>query len=275
MTAMTMHFYSPYPLDEDKLFRRAPSIFTKKAHSSRSDHFVPIPTIRAVQALRREGFHPYGASESRCRNADRKPFTKHMLKFRRDDPRGDYRVGDSLVEIILTNANDGTSRYHLDAGIFKIACLNGLVIKSVDFGSLHVRHTGDALEQVVQGTYEVLSHAKRALDAPRDWSRIILDAARRGGLAKAAHAARFGDDDRITPEQLLIPRRQQDFGHDLWTVFNVLQENTVAGGLSTIHNHSHSRPLRAWTTRAIGGIDANMRLNRTLWQLAEQVASEG
>jgi hypothetical protein len=276
MTAMTK-FYSPRPLDDDQLAKMVPSIFTQTAHHSRSERFAPIPTITAVRELRRNGFACYGAGESGCRFTDRRNYVKHMLKFRKegDDSRR-MRVGDSTLEVILRNANDGTSGYHLDAGIFRLACLNGMVVKSRDFGSVNIRHTGErrqTLDRVVVGTHEIAQRADLALAAPRDWSRIILDAAQRAAFAEAAHKLRFGDkEDRLEPRQLLIPRRYEDSRGDLWSVFNVVQENCINGGIAAVRNMPGAS--RRWTTRGVNGIGDNVRLNQNLWELAETFAKE-
>jgi len=136
-----------------------------------------------------------------------------------------------VLEIVLTNANNGQSGYHIDAGVFKLACLNGLVVKSKDWGGVSIRHTGDPRMMVVEGTYQVIANAKKAMDAPAKWSKMLLSDARRLLFAQEAHKLRFGDDHRITPEQLLIHRRPADEGRDLWSIFNVVQENCVTGGL--------------------------------------------
>jgi hypothetical protein len=270
-------FYSMRPLDDEELAKLVPSIFTQTAHHSRSTRFAPIPTFSAVKALRREGFACYGAGEANYRFPDRGKYVKHMLKFRKegDDSRM-HRVGDSALEVILRNANDGSSGYHVDAGIFKLACLNGMIIKSQDFGSLNIRHVGDrqqTLDKVVAGTHAIAQRADLALAAPRDWSRIILDAARQHAFAAAAHKLRFGDDEnRVEPRQLLFPRRPEDNKPDLWSVFNVVQENCINGGIAAIRNLPGAQ--RRWTTRGVGGIAENVRLNQQLWELAEATAKE-
>ena len=148
--------------------------------------------------------------------------------------------------------------------------------------SIRVRHSGDALEKVVDGTYRVLGEAEAVLAAPRDWSRIALDDDAKAALAKAAHVLRFGDADGgvatpIKPEQLLTPRRANDRANDLWTVMNVIQENVMRGGLSarapaTMDQHGRWRRGRLVTTRAVNNIDQDVRLNRALWVLGERMA---
>ena len=63
-----------------------------------------------------------------------------------------------------------------------------------------------------------------------------------------------------------MPRRFEDRRDDLWTTFNRLQENLVKGGLE-----GRSRNGRATRTRPVNGIDQNVKLNRALWVLAEEM----
>jgi len=261
------------PLTEDQLFQYAPSVFATEAHSSRSDRFVAIPTIEMVRGLKKEGWEVVRASQSRTRIADKKDFTKHMLRFRHVESAEarTLQVGDNLLEMVLVNGNDGSAAYKLDAGIFRIACLNGMVVKSADYGDIRVRHSGDAVAKVIEGSYEVLKNAERALAAPQDWSRIQLSDQHRRAFAIGAHVERFGEEAAtpIKPEQLLIPRRQADAGRDLWSTFNVIQENALQGGLT---GRQAGRGHRRTTTREVRGIDQNVNINKGLWAMAEYLA---
>jgi hypothetical protein len=58
----------------------------------------------------------------------------------------------------------------------------------------------------------------------------------------------------------------------LWHTLNRVQENVIAGGLSAIERDAEGRRIRRVTTRQVKGIDADVRLNRSLWQLAERMA---
>jgi hypothetical protein len=267
MNAIT-RFNHARPLDNDQLYRLAPSIFASTAHESRSERFKAIPTITVIEGLRKEGFLPVRAAQSIARQPGRADFTKHMVRFRKED-RADLRVDDNILEIVLVNGNDGSAAYSLDAGIFRIACLNGMIVKSKDYGSVKVRHTGNAVEKVIEGSYEVLKGAERALAAPQDWGQLQLTERARQAFAVGAHVERFGDaETTITPEQLLIPRRVQDQGRDLWKTFNVIQENVITGGLHGARVPGHRRS----TTREVRGIDSNVKLNKALWVMAQYLA---
>ena len=270
-------------LSQDEMRRIAPSIFAARPHASRSERFRAIPTIEVLRGLEKEGFFAVGARQSASRDATKTDYTRHMIRLRRLDDARQYRVGDVVCEIILRNANDGTCAYELMAGLFRIRCLNSLVAQIATIDSIKVRHSGDALEKVIDGTYRVLGQAEAVLAAPRDWSRIALDRDAKAALAASAHALRFGDADGkvttpIRPEQLLTPRRAEDRADDLWTVMNVVQENVIRGGLSArapaaTDQHGRWRRGRVVTTRAVNNIDQDVRLNRALWVLGERMAS--
>jgi hypothetical protein len=269
-------------LSQDEMRRIAPSIFAARPHASRSERFRAIPTIEVLRGLEKEGFFAVGARQSASRDATKTDYTRHMIRLRRLDDARQYRVGDVVCEIILRNANDGTCAYELMAGLFRIRCLNSLVAQIATVESIKVRHSGDALQKVIDGTYRVLGQADAVLAAPRDWSRIALDYDARAALAASAHLLRFGDAEGkattpIKPAQLLTPRRADDRADDLWTTLNVIQENVMRGGLSarapaSTDQHGRWRRGRLVTTRAVNNIDQDVRLNRALWGLGERMA---
>lgn len=275
----TARFDSARSLTEDELRKLAPSVFAVDAHHSRSERFQPIPTFDVLRGLMAEGFYPVGAKQSVARLDDRRDFTKHLIRLRRLDNVAAHSVGDTVCEILLKNANDGTAAYDLMAGLFRIRCLNSMVAQIGTVESVKVRHSGtaqDVQHKVIEGTYHVMEEAKRALAAPADWSRLALDKGEAQVFAEAAHVLRFGDAEGetntpIVPAQLLRPRRRDDTANDLWTVFNVLQENVIRGGLHATGRDANGRPRRV-TTRAVNGIDQDVKLNRAIFTLAAKMA---
>ncbi len=273
----TARFDTGRPLSEDELRQLAPSIFATTAHPSRSDRFAPIPTIEVLRGLAKEGFHPVGAKQSVARMDDRRDYTKHLIRLRRfDDNAAKYAVGDTVCEMLLKNANDGSSAYDLMAGLFRIACLNSMVAQIGTLESVKVRHSGDVQHKVIEGTYTVLKEAQKALVAPAEWSGLRLDSGERMALANAARVLRFGDadgnvDTPITADQIIRPRRTADTSPDLWTVFNVAQENVIRGGLRGVARDANNRPRRM-RTRPVNGIDQDVKLNRALFVLASEMA---
>jgi hypothetical protein len=272
----TARFDTGRALTEDEMRVLAPSIFARTAHESRSDRFQVIPTIEILKALKKEGFVAVGAKQSASRVEGKADYTKHMIRLRRMDDGKSYSVGDNVCEILLKNANDGTSAYELMAGLFRIRCLNSLVTQTGTIDAIKVRHSGDAIPQVIEGTYRVLGEAEQTLAAPQDWSNIVLNEDEKQALAVSAHHLRFADSaglvtTPIKPQQLLVPNRSEDRSNDLWTVFNTVQEHCIKGGLRGFARNEFGQTRRV-KTRAVNGIDQDIKLNKALWILSEEMA---
>jgi hypothetical protein len=255
----TARFDTGRALTEDELYKIVPSVFATEGHESRSDRFKPIPTIEIIRGLANEGYGVVGGKQSLTRVPGKAPFTKHLLRIRKMDSDAKYSVGDTVAEMLLKNANDGTCQYDLMSALYRIACMNSMVSMLEKIDSIKVRHSGnDVMQKVIEGTFTVVENSKLA-------------------LAESARMIRFGDnegniDSPITGQQLLTARRREDSDRtNLWSVFNVLQENVIRGGLSGVQIDANNR-RRNMTTRPIKGIDQDVKLNRALWQLADSMA---
>lgn len=255
---------SDRPLADDQIRCAAPSVFAESAHQSRSERYTYIPTIEVVNGLRREGFEPFMACQARSRVEGKEAYTKHMLRFRH---QGQIN-GEEANEIILLNSHDGTSSYQMLAGCFRFVCHNGLICGETheDF---RVRHSGNVVGNVIDGAYRVLGEFER-VDAAKDgMKRIALQPGQQQAFANAALQLRYDPAENIPvePQQLNQVRRIDDRGADLWRTFNRVQENLLRGGLS-----GRNAQGRRTTTREVKGVSENIRLNRALWTLAEEMA---
>jgi hypothetical protein len=266
------------PMSLGQLQSVVPSAFATSAHSSRSERYAHIPTSTVIDAMMREGFQPHSAIQSRSRTEGKTEFTKHMIRFRHASVSQNIVVGDSIPEVVLINSHDGTSAYKLMAGIYRLVCSNGLVVAESTTGSLSVHHTGNIVDRVIEGSFEIVGQASKALEVAKDWQRLELSSGEREIFAEAAHTVRFADaegevDTPITVAQLLAPRRRDDAGNNLWETFNRVQENAIKGGLrARAERKPGQRMGRVVRTREVKGIDQDVKLNRALWQLAERMA---
>jgi len=262
-------------LTDDQLRAVAPSIFATEAHESRSARFAPVATSMVLDGLRREGFQPVQAMQARSRIEGKAEYTKHMLRLRHQGDGHALAVGDKAFEIVLVNANDGTAAYHMAPGLFRLVCLNGLMVSEGSYDEVKVRHSGDAVGQVIEGAYRVLGESEEVMDQANRFSALALSPPERHIMAEAAHTLRFGDKEAdavpVTAADLLRPRRYADNGADLWMTMNVLQENVIRGGQSGRVTDANGRRRNA-SVRAVAGIDQNRSLNRALWTLAERMA---
>lgn len=248
------------PLTHDELFRTVPSIFSETKHNSRSERYTYIPTITLLDNLKREGFQPFFACQTRVRDLSKREHTKHMLRLRREG----QITGNQVPEIILLNSHDGSSSYQMLPGLFRAVCQNGLICGET-FGEVRVPHKGDVVERVIEGAYEVLGIFDRVDEKREEMQRLLLPPPAQQALAKAALIYRFGDEHQpVSEPQILLPRRWQDESPDLWTTYQRIQENLIKGGL-----RGRNAQGRYQQTRAVRGIDGDVKLNRALWVMAE------
>lgn len=261
-------------LTMDELRAAVPSAFAETAHESRSARYTYIPTVNVIEGLMREGFQPTRAIQGTSRVDGKENFTKHMIRFRHVDQT--LATKEATPEVVLLNSHDGTSAYKLMAGVFRFICTNGMVVADSMIGDFRVPHKGDIVSQVIEGSLDIISNSRRALDVTEEWQRLQLTNGEQMAFAEAAHELRFADSDGVVdtpiqPRQLLDPRRNADAGNDLWRTFNRVQENALRGGLTNYGRDADNR-LRRTTTREIKGIDQDVKLNRALWKLTERMA---
>ena len=145
-------------------------------------------------------------------------------------------------------------------------CTNSLVCGQ-SFGEIRVPHRGNVVEKVIEGAYEVLSVFDRVEEKRDAMQSLLLPPPAQHALANAALMYRFGEEHQpVTAAQILTPRRYEDRKDDLWSVFNRCQENLLKGGLAG--RNAQGKRSR---TRAVNGIDGDIKLNRALWVMAEEL----
>lgn len=256
-------FRSESALSNDQIARYAPSVLASEAHESRGDRYAFIPTIDVIDGLRRNGFQPYEVRQTRVRDQSKRDFTKHMVRLRHPDARG---TNAEVPEIILINSHDGTSSYQLLSGFFRFVCSNGLIAGDVQ-NDIRVRHSGRVVDDVIEGATRVLDNLELANNSIETFKSITLQPEEQLVFASSALQLRWDDKAPITPERALQARRWDDKKTDLWTTFNRVQENLLKGGVS-----GRGATGRRTTTRAVGGVNENVKLNRALWSLADGLA---
>jgi len=264
-------FRSRTPLSDDQINRIAPSVFADAPHESRGDKYAYIPTSRVVQGLRNEGFVPMAVGQSRTRIPGKADFTKHLLRFRHESLINPA-VGQDVPEVIVVNSHDGTSSYNIMGGVFRLVCSNGLIVGDTT-SEVRVRHSGNILDNVIEGSFQVVNDVQRVMPVIEDWKRLELTLEQRMAYAQSALGLRWDADDDgvvqapVVPGSLLQIKRFDDRKSDLWTTFNVVQENLIRGGV-----RGRGTTGKRMTTRAVSSVSENVRLNKSLWSLTQRMA---
>lgn len=279
-------------LTDEQLQSIAPSIFATEAQEGASEIYQFLPTSSILEGMRDQGWVPVEAQEQRVQSFNpqqHRGYQKHMIRFART--RDLERMADKLepgkhvvnrakplavrLDILITNSHDRTSGYQLFGAPKRLICFNGLVISDNTMKHLSIRHVNFNPDKVVAASLGMAEALPMVLDVMQSWQDRILTDAEKAELAEQALKVRWINPAvaPIRSEMLLKPRRYEDNGNDLWSTWNVIQENLTKGGVKdqTKRAEAYAQLRRApGKSRPVTAIDANLKLNQQLWDLADQ-----
>ena len=249
-------------LSPEVIRSRVPAVYAPGAHERMSRAYTFISTERVLDALGQAGFLPVEARQTVSR-AVSPLHARHLIRLRRRLETVQLR--EAVPELWFLNSHDGTSAYQLRVGLYRAVCTNGLVVSAGTFPVWRIAHRGEVLDDVVRAALEISERFTVLATAVERMERTMLSEGERLGFATEAYALRFPQDRHVAmePGQLLVPRRVEDVGNDLWRTFNVVQEAVIRGGLVR-----RSAAGRLGRTRRITAIREDVRLNAGLWDLA-------
>jgi hypothetical protein len=247
------------------------SALSTHAHNRLSARYGFIPTTEIVDAFSRDGWVITSASEAKVRHQSRQGLQRHLLRFAHESQ---LQLGArERIETILVNSHDGTSSLQIGAGIFRMACANGIVIADNTVASIRLGHHKLDIDTVLTSAHTLLGQAEKVSDVITCWKGTQISKEDAFHLAEQGIKLRWPDADKqpVTPQVILGVNREADVGNDLWTVFNRIQENVIRGG-----QHDDSRRTvsgnRFRATRGVKSLAENVRLNKSLWEIASQFA---
>ena len=154
-----------------------------------SKHYSFVPTMNVVNDLRDLGYEVVDAKQVKARKKSTNGYQKHMLTFEHPDHK--VEGSEEYPQILLTNSHDGGNAFTLSAGIFRLVCSNGLVIKTEDYGTARLVHKGysfEAVQKLVKEFEETISEVINKITAMK---KVELTKAQQIEFAKKAALLRF------------------------------------------------------------------------------------
>lgn len=260
----TFKFNENQPLTNQEVLHFAPSAGATAPQGAVSGKYQMYSTIELIDLMRADGWYPAFAQQSTVRLDENRGFQKHMIKMHHPD----LKRADEYIEAVLTNSHNGRSAYMVMLGVFRLVCSNGLIVGET-FEGIRIRHMHFTRDEIINASRQVIEMGPVIVRCMDDMKNTPLTENEKGAFAKSVLPLIYEDPAKspIKPEQLLLPRRAADRGDDLWTTLNVVQENVLRGGL----NGSNPTTQRRVTTRKVKSIDRDVKLNRSLWILAEEM----
>jgi hypothetical protein len=251
------------------IVRFAPSVFAEEPAPGASSRYQFVRTADVIDTMRSEGWEVVQASQSRTLTADKRPYAKHLVRLvHRDYLEGKLQVGDYVPELAITNSHNRTSAYEMMAALKVLACLNGLMLPSREYGRIRVLHNDPRMmEHIIDGTDLVREvHTNHALPRIEKMRAIELSKQQAVDFATGATLLKWGEKRPDHVDGLLAVRRAEDDNNTLWSVFNRVQENAVKGGYA-----SQDRAGRNVVTPGINSVNRDIDFNAGIWTFANRV----
>lgn len=246
----------------DDLQQIVPAAFAEGPSDDVSDRYSFISTEKVITQLALREWFPVEAYQSK-KVSDQHHAT-HQITFRRLNTR--IQVGGVLPQINLFNNHAALKRAIMRAGFHKQVCSNGLVVSvpgmiDVKFSYIHIDNAAFNFDQSFDAALNQLDCATTQIE---QWINTPLNFVEQNEFAAKAVLIRNHDDPvwsrHFDAHEFLNRRRPEDRGQDLWTVFNVVQENIMKGGVQGAVR----------TTKPITQVAEVQRINEGLWQLATE-----
>ena len=228
--------------------------FATIASSTVSDKYSFVSTQKIHEVLADYGFH-----ESRYRQrATGGGYQRHISILNRAqdaDERGAFNL-------LLLNSHDGTSSVRLEAGYFRILCENQIGAGQV---GVRIRHSGDVLSKIELAIPSVLNQ----MDNLRQLRELLLSQTLSyDQCVQLVQRALELRGVPVSDRNVVSMGRARRFEGETsaWTQFNVIQENTVRGGVYVENNAGKLRRLRS-INEASRLVQINNELTATVREL--------
>ena len=235
------------------------------AASTTSSKYGFVSSRAIIDNLTTLGFTPRQIQIHKVRKDERQGFQKHIVRMQHSDLMP--KVGDSFPEIVLINSHDGSCRYRMMLGMFRLICTNGMVSGNIE-DEINFTHRIANVDKIQDGAMQLVNRASRMSEVMQMMSGRQLDITERRSFVENALQLRYnkpsGDatnedysdwNQRI--DAINKPRRYEDSANNLWVVFNRVQENLTQG-------------VRGGARR-ITSPSSDLNVNRELWNLAENL----
>ena len=253
-------------LTRARLRERVPSAFAERPHGRVSDKYVFIPTVDIIDGMEKLDYYPVSANESVPRKDENVGTQRHMIRFRHADflDKQNIDVDDLFPEIVWENGHDGRTRASMLGGLYRLICSNGLTVPQSLFSNISEKHIGIDVSVLEQAVFNFVEISGDILSKANDYRKVEMNTDAKKAFAHSAHKVAWPGGNFLNPERLLGVRRIEDRNkNDLFTVFNVVQENVQKGGIE------YRTEKRRVKTKSIESVKRENEVNVGLWALMD------
>lgn len=199
-------------------------------YSEKSKRFQVITPAKIEGVLLDHGFDLVHLKTGKAKRIEKSDFQTTVARYRSRDA---FEIEGLSMDLIfkvphLYGALTGV------LGLFRGVCANQLAV-GTHFETIKVRHSGEPMNQLNALIPELVAQREKLIETIQLMQTRDVTPGEALELAKSMARIRLNDVeniDQINFQDLLKPRREADIKGDLFSVFNVIQENLTRYGLS-------------------------------------------
>ncbi len=232
-----------------QLARICPAITASLPSRRVSKRYNFVPTRPIIDRLMSQGWQITGGHQTKS-----DIYGHHRIDMH---PANLPTTNGLQPRVFIFNSHNARSRLSFGVGFFRLVCSNGLIISAGHSAQDAFVHRGqNNIEKQLTAaldSFKLLPQQVETMLQTPLRQRERIDFGRRA-LALKRNLGGPAFVNATDAEDILTPRRSADNTADLWTTFNVVQENLISPRNS----------------RRVNNVYNNRRINVGLWDLATQ-----
>jgi hypothetical protein len=243
-----------------------------------------VNTREVLDTFSRAGWSPVSTQFGKVK-AERDGFQKHLIRL--ENPlypsiEGLSQNNKSVPQLVLLNSHDCSTSMQLFFGLVRIACLNG-IIAGTAINSMRLVHSKSITQKLPQAIDYMVNNFDTFTNQVVSLQNKTMTVAAQHEFVKRIYKARLENVNNIESIDFSLPHalRNADTGMDAYTIFNLVQEKLVRGGISYVYtkhtkndqgNIIDSR-LVSSTTRKIASVTSQVKLNQLVYDTALELVA--
>jgi len=235
-----------------------------------SSKYQLVKTADIVSQLEAKGYVVDSFKSNNVRKKSKQGYQKHVVRLSNETTL--QKVGDTRLQLVLTNSHDGTTPLKLSLGFFRLVCSNGAVVGET-FESYTVKHIGTSVPlQVEEALEKIVAQAGKLRDTIVSMRNVVLTSAAIKELEEKAVVLRsnkLNNGMRIVDGFTMPPiKREEDGPNDLYTVYQRTQEALIRGGIVVSLKDNTTGQIKTRKLAAVRSITTDTIINSELFDLA-------
>lgn len=237
----------------------------KPSMSAKYQLFDSREVAEKVEAL---GFNFTGMSIQKVRKPENMGYQKHVMIF--DVEQFD---SENKLQLLVKNSYNGMSCLEFDLGIYRFVCANGLVIGDnyFNYSFKHYKRFADQLDEA----YYMIKHVTpNLIDNVVTLQKHEYSILEEKDFTEKALLLRHDSADIVSPDFSFLPKREEDKAHNVYTLYNRMQEYMMKGGYPIMQKPKHEgQEPKYRKAKPITNIDLTYHVNKNMWDYATELAA--